>query len=259
MNKIDRDKVKNAFAAYVERYNAKDEKIKLKIDHTYRVAALCDRIARSEHLKDEEVEFAWLCGMLHDVGRFEQVRIYNTFNDSQSVDHGKLGAKILFDEGKIYDYVDQPEGFAKMLRDVIECHSAYRIPTDFNEKTVLFANILRDADKVDILKVNVDTPMEEIYNASTEDLQTEQITDKVMESFFGETCVLHALKRTTVDYVVGHISLVFELVFTESVRIAAAQGYLDRLMNYQSQNPYTLEQFKQIREHMARYISKRIN
>ena len=80
-----------------------------------------------------------------------------------------------------------------------------------------------------------------------------------MESFFGETCVLHALKRTTVDYVVGHISLVFELVFTESVRIAAAQGYLDRLMNYQSQNPYTLEQFKQIREHMARYISKRIN
>ena len=45
--KIDRVRAQRAFAAYTAHYNAADPKVKLKIDHTYRVAALCARIARS--------------------------------------------------------------------------------------------------------------------------------------------------------------------------------------------------------------------
>lgn len=43
---IDRERVKNTFAEYTSGYNATDPKIKLKIDHTYRVAELCELIAR---------------------------------------------------------------------------------------------------------------------------------------------------------------------------------------------------------------------
>lgn len=39
---IDRERVKNTFAEYTSGYNATDPKIKLKIDHTYRVAELCE-------------------------------------------------------------------------------------------------------------------------------------------------------------------------------------------------------------------------
>ena len=53
---------------------ASDEKIKLKIDHTYRVAGLCQRIAESLGLSEPDVDIAWLLGMLHDIGRFEQIR-----------------------------------------------------------------------------------------------------------------------------------------------------------------------------------------
>ena len=97
--KIDRDREQRAFAAYTEHYNAADPKVKLKIDHTYRVAALCARIARSLSLPPEDVDLAWLCGLLHDVGRFEQLRRYNTFIDSQSVSHAALSVQVLFDEG----------------------------------------------------------------------------------------------------------------------------------------------------------------
>ena len=45
--KLDRDKAGKAFRNYVAQYNAQDEKVKLKIDHTYRVAALCEQIAQS--------------------------------------------------------------------------------------------------------------------------------------------------------------------------------------------------------------------
>ena len=42
---LDRRRAQQAFAAYAAHYNAEDPKVKLKIDHTYRVAALCDRTA----------------------------------------------------------------------------------------------------------------------------------------------------------------------------------------------------------------------
>ena len=46
--KVDRQKVIDAFAAYTnEDDDISDPKIKLKVDHTYRVASLCERIARS--------------------------------------------------------------------------------------------------------------------------------------------------------------------------------------------------------------------
>lgn len=102
---IDRERVKNTFAEYTSGYNATDPKIKLKIDHTYRVAELCELIARNLKLDEYETDVAWLTGMLHDVGRFEQIKRYNTFNDAQSVDHANFGANLLFKEGLIDTYV----------------------------------------------------------------------------------------------------------------------------------------------------------
>lgn len=251
---IDRQKALCAFADYVKDYNAEDPKVRLKIDHTYRVAGFCQRIAGSLELPREEIDIAWLCGLLHDVGRFEQLRNYGTFIDAQSIDHAMYGAEILFDQGRIRDYVaDCSED--DFLRKVVSCHSAYRIPEEYDERTVLFSNILRDADKVDILRVNVETPLEEIYNVSTEVLRSDPVTPQVMEAFQEGHAVLRALKRTSVDNVVGHISLVFELVFPVSLHMAAEQGYLDQLMNFSSENPETEKAFAAIRERMTEYMT----
>ena len=162
---IDRKHVEKTFAEYVSHYDAQDEKVKLKIDHTYRVAELCDLIAKSVKLTSEEIDLAWLCGMLHDIGRFEQIKNYGTFIDADSVDHALYGAKILFDEGLIYTYLDNPSAeLCVFLKKVISCHSAYRVPEEYDIRVRMFADILRDADKIDILKVNVEVPLEEIYN-----------------------------------------------------------------------------------------------
>ena len=70
--KIDRKRVRSVFDEYVSTYNAEDEKIQLKIYHTYRVAEICERIAVSLNFSSEDIDLAWLMGMLHDIGRFEQ-------------------------------------------------------------------------------------------------------------------------------------------------------------------------------------------
>lgn len=253
---INREHVKETFKKYTDAYDASDEKVKLKIDHTYRVADLCEQIANAEKLDDADVELAWLLGMLHDVGRFEQLRRYGTFNDVESIDHAQFGADILFADDRIRDYVaDDSED--ELIEMAIRVHSMYRVPNDMPSRAEKLAHILRDADKIDILRVNVEVPLEEIYNATTEELRNAEVSEEVMKSFYEHTAILKSIRQTVVDHVVGHISLVFELVSAESTRIAKEQGYLDKLMNFQSYNPRTTDQFAEIRAEMERYLAVR--
>lgn len=250
---IDRQKALGAFSAYVKDYDIEDPKVKLKIEHTYRVAGFCQGIAGSLGLSREDTDLAWFCGLLHDVGRFEQLRNYGTFIDAESIDHAMYGAEILFGQGRIRDYAEDGSEDG-LLRKVVSCHSAYRVPEEYDKRTKMFADILRDADKVDILRVNVETPLEEIYNVPTEVLRSEAVTPRVLQAFQEGHAVLRALKRTAVDNVVGHISLVFELVFPASLQMVEEQGYLGRLMDFPSDNPETEKDFAAIRRQMAKYM-----
>ena len=161
---INRDNIKNTFAEYTDKYNSEDPKIKLKIDHTYRVADLCEKIAQSIDTDTNKCDIAWLIGMLHDVGRFEQIKRYGTFNDSESVDHANFGADLLFKDNLIEDYVPDfySDKYAKIVETAIRSHSCFRLDESLDEETLMFCNIIRDADKIDIFKVNIDTPVEEI-------------------------------------------------------------------------------------------------
>lgn len=254
---LDRRRAQQAFADYAAHYNAKDPKVKLKIDHTYRVAALCDRIAVSLGMPAPEVDLAWLCGLLHDVGRFEQLRQYGTFNDALSIDHAAMSARVLFEEGHIREYLDD-RSQDDLLRTAVFWHSAYRLPEDLDERTLRFCQILRDADKVDILRVNVEVPMENIYNVTTQALRQSPVSPAVLQAFYEHHCVLRSLKQYPADNAVGHASLVFELCYPESLRAAASQGWLWKLLHFPTENPHTAAAFEAMRQEMHRWLDQQL-
>lgn len=329
---INRKNVINAFAEYVRNYDPSDEKIKLKIDHTYRVAGLCQRIAESLGLSEPDVDIAWLLGMLHDIGRFEQIRRFGTFNDVQSVDHAEFGADLLFKEGLIRKFAegyyeecelarsgDEEAGQAYsrqkgcqegklnsrqgncllaqsdnqsdycqeerkikeflvnndattvddkqiiknnehhnkdtgLLEMAIRQHNKYRVKEDLTERQRMFCDILRDADKVDIFKVNADIPMEIIYDVTTEELKNGIITKEVLESFYKKETVLKSVRRSAVDHIVGHISLLFELVYKESYRQAKEQGYVYKLLDFKSDVPEVNAEFGDMRKYVDEFL-----
>lgn len=252
---IDRRRARQAFADYAAHYNADDPKIKLKIDHTYRVASLCGRIAQSLALPAGDVDLAWLCGMLHDVGRFEQLRRYGTFNDAQSIDHAAMSAQVLFEEGHIREYLDDDSADG-LLCTAVRHHSAYRLPEGLDPRTLQFCNILRDADKIDILRVNVETPMEQIYNVTTTALRQSPVSPAVLQAFYEHHCVLRSLKQYPADNAVGHASLVFELCYPESLRAVAEQGWLWKLLDFPTENPDTAAAFSALRAEMHRWLEE---
>lgn len=275
---INRKNVINAFAEYVRNYDPSDEKIKLKIDHTYRVAGLCQRIAESLGLSEPDVDIAWLLGMLHDIGRFEQIRRFGTFNDVQSVDHAEFGADLLFKEGLIRKFAEgyyeecelaEPENQEDeqiiknnehhnkdtgLLEMAIRQHNKYRVKEDLTERQRMFCDILRDADKVDIFKVNADIPMEIIYDVTTEELKNGIITKEVLESFYKKETVLKSVRRSAVDHIVGHISLLFELVYKESYRQAKEQGYVYKLLDFKSDVPEVNAEFDDMRKYVDEFL-----
>lgn len=191
------------------------------------------------------------------MGRFEQLRRYGTFEDARSIDHAACSEEVLFRQGHIRDYLDDASA-DEPLRTAVRWHSAYRLPEGLDDATLRLCNILRDADKIDILRVNVETPLEEIYNVTTEALRTAPVTPAVLEAFYAHHTVLRALKRTPADNVVGHASLVYELVYPESLREVSRQGYLWQLLDFKTENPDTARDFAALRDHMHTWLAKAV-
>lgn len=257
MMTIDRTHICRVFAAYAARYDDTNPKIRLKIDHTYRVAALCDEISQSLALSSADCDLAWVIGMLHDVGRFEQVRRYNTFSDADSVDHAALGVELLFEKGLIRDYLPDAH-WDSLIRRAIASHSLYRLTAGLSQRELLFCKLIRDADKIDILKANCLTPMEEIYATTAEQLHKAAITPAVLNAFYEQHTVLRSLRKTPIDHLISLLSLVYELEFPISLQIVHRQGYLDQLLSFSSSNPETAAQLAGARQHMAEYMQKHL-
>ena len=202
-------------------------------------------------------DLAWLTGMLHDIGRFEQVRRYNTFSDALSVDHAEFGADLLFKEGLLESFIpdyqksaDITEEELRILELSIRCHSAYRLPQGLSAQEEQYCHILRDADKIDIFRVNWETPMEDIYNVSTEVLKNAEVSEEVKQCFHDRTAVLRPMKKTPVDHLVGHICLIFELQYPISRKIAQDQGYWNKLLAFHSDNPETQAWFDYMNQNL---------
>ena len=143
-----------------------------------------------------------------------------------------------------------------LLRTAIRLHNAYRLPEEMDDRTRMFCQILRDADKIDILRVNVETPMEQIYNVSTEALRQSPVSPAVLDAFYEHHCVLRTLNHYPADNAVGHASFVFELCYPESLRAVAEQGWLWKLLDFKTENPDTAKAFAGMKAEMQRWLEE---
>ena len=230
---IDRKSAAEAFNAYTAGYDHRDSMILHKIVHTYRVAANCERIAGSLGKSSDHVNFAWFLGLLHDIGRFEQVRRYGTFLDSVSVDHAEFGADLLFRDDLLSSFPVQnlSKEWIELLETAIRLHNKLTLPEDLDERTRCFCDLIRDADKVDIFRVVAELPFEERIGTSKGLIgEGDEASDEVMECVYGHRCVPRDIRRNRFEGQISHCCLAFELVYPESREMALEQGYLISLL-----------------------------
>lgn len=107
------------------------------MEHVLRVYNMCLCLAEKE--SDVNLDVLKLSTLLHDIARVQEDQ-----DDSRSIDHAILGAKMA---EKILRDVDYPE---KEIKEVKHCISSHRF-RDNNKPETKEAEILFDADKLDIM------------------------------------------------------------------------------------------------------------
>src|SRR5690606_12161472 len=69
--------------------------IKHKYEHTKRVCSEICILCESIDTGDTFTSLACITALLHDIGRYEQFRTFNTFSDYRSINHADLGLEII--------------------------------------------------------------------------------------------------------------------------------------------------------------------
>lgn len=223
---IDIKKAKQEFKRYVENYNPEDEKIKIKITHIERVAGISKKIAQNLKLSEEEIQLAEVIGLLHDIGRFEQIRLYNTFNDKESINHGEFAVKILFEDGLIRKFIETDK-YDKIIKLAIVNHNRTYIEEGLTERELLHAKIIRDADKADIYSVLISENKKTIWGK--EDLSKEKISDEIYREYIEDKRINYKERKTCADTLVCHFNYVFDLNFESTKQIIKENEYIDKL------------------------------
>ena len=211
------------FDEYVKPYDPTDPKIALKIEHTGYVVQAADQIAKSLELNDQQKQLAHVAALYHDIGRFEQVRRYHTFFDSQSVDHAALGASILKEEKILADdfSLDQQT----QIIEAVRVHSMLAIPDQHVGWQRTLDQIVRDADKIDIFRVAATQDAIDTSGQPITAIQHATITPIVYDSIMSGKSVLRSDRQTALDMWISFLGFVFDLNFSKSADLILEAGY----------------------------------
>jgi len=255
---IDITKAKKVFKKYVQKYDIQNGMITLKIVHTYEVVKLSEYIAKKLNLNKEDIELAKLIALLHDIGRFEQIRIYNSFEDSKTVDHAELGLKILFKENLIRQFIKEDK-YDNLIYKAIKNHNKYKIEKGLSERELLHAKIIRDADKTDIYRVALTTDLEEFDKLNEKEMENDIITPYIFEEIKNNHLISNKDTKNSLDTWLTYPAYIFDYNFLPGLEYISKKRYIEKMLdriNYKNAN--TKVQIEQIKKICNNYIKYKI-
>ena len=242
------------FEKYLDEYDRQDEQIYLKIEHTYGVVKYAGEIARRMECSREDVELAELIGLLHDIGRFEQIRRFHSFEPG-TMDHAVFGAELLFGEEKIIRRFIRDDQFDILIDAAIRKHSDFKLEGIHDARTLFHAKLIRDADKLDNCRVKLVASIEAMLGASEEAAGEGLISPAVWESCLRRESVLSADRQVPVDYWVSYLAQYYDINFPETCEIIEEEDYITRIadrLTYKEQD--TRDKIRILTEDLNRYL-----
>lgn len=226
--KMNLEQAKTEFTKYIESFDLEDKTTKRKVGHSFRVMENSGKIAESLGLNTEDIKLARLIGLLHDIGRFEQLKQFHTLRDKISIDHGNLGVKILKEKDYIRKYIEE-DRYDNIIFQAIKNHNKFKIEEGLSERELLFAKIVRDADKWDIFYEGV----EFFWKKEEENtpIENSTITPEILDIFKSCKTISREKHVTPLDGVLGFISFIFDMNFKYTISQIKEYDYINSIFN----------------------------
>ncbi len=254
------EQLRQRFFDYVDRFYindaVNDQPIQLKRDHTRRVCRNARMLANKLVLSEKDTRLAEVMALFHDVGRFKQYRVYQTFKDADSENHAALSVA----EIHANDFLEGlPEADRRLVLTAIEFHNALDIPDGLSDRERFFLKLLRDADKLDIWKVFGEYYENEARSAADSVSlglpDNAQYSAKALAAVRDRKIVRMQEMKTLNDFKLLQISWVYDLNFAPTMEAMQEKGYINRLYAFLPHTQEISEAFEKVCQYAESVIS----
>ena len=244
-------------SAYMKSFYTDDEEVQngilIKEKHTGYVTANCVELAKNLNLSQHDVELAEIIGLFHDVGRFYQYQKYKTFNDAQSEDHAELAFKVI-DDLEFFNELDAKDN--EVMRFAIQNHNKKTVaPTD-DERKILFAKLIRDADKLDIYRV-LEPYFAQENAAKMPNFITgrsPEISPDFIKNFVeGEQADFNKI-RTNGDRKIVRLMWIYDINFKWTIEKIVERGYIEKIVENLPMDAEVAKGVQRLRQHVEKIL-----
>ena len=245
------------FNQYVISFYNNDPKIqagiKFKEEHTGRVCENIVRIGQSLNLDSGDLYLAETTALFHDLGRFKQYTLYRSFNDRRTEDHAQMGLRELELTGVLSVLAETERD---IIKTAIKYHNQRDLPQSLPERYLLFARIIRDADKLDILKSFVEyytQPTHEAYSVMETGLpDTPEYSKAFVENLLQQQSCSYGDVKNCNDRKLLQLSWIYDINFTFSLSEIAREGYIKKIIDTLPAN----QDMQTVQDHLQAFINK---
>lgn len=244
----------NWMTSYMKSFYTDDEDvmkgIRIKEIHTGYVTSNAREIAKHLHLEERDVQLAEIMGLFHDVGRFRQYTLYHTFNDSKSEDHADLGVRVLSE----LDFMQKlPAEDYALVCFAIKNHNKMYIEPAESKRELLFARLLRDADKLDIYRVLEPYLSKEHADEAPRFISPREgdfVSPDFVKDFVEGRQVDFYRMVTFYDRLVTRLMWAYDINFRWTMQKLVERGYLEKIISCLPDQPGLPEGIERLRRHV---------
>jgi hypothetical protein len=229
---------------YIETFYTEDEgvheNILLKQEHTKYVVEHSQSLAKVLDFNRHDEILSMMIGLFHDIGRFKQYSVYKTFNDRRSENHALLGLKEI---ANLELLSKLSEDDREVFTFAIANHNAIEIAETKNERAILFAKVIRDADKLDIYRV---------LEPTLEPSDGTGYSDKFIQSFLnGQQCDYSDIK-TQDDRKLVRLLWIYNIYFAWTIREVIARGHVEHILSCLPKTDITRQGIEKLEVYMLK-------
>lgn len=240
--------------SYIESFSGLSEKqqknFEIKQKHALRVADISKWMCEKLEFAEEDKNLAVVTAVFHDIGRFRQLMEHNTFNDLNSVDHAELAVEILKKEQFLTKLACNEEE-ENIIYAAILAHNKFDIPKKLGEKELLFVQLLRDADKLDILKVLTDyysdRNAEPNHTLTWELPKSPWVSDTVAKEILAGKLVSKKNVVSELDVKIMQMSWIFDLNFRISVGYVLEKRFLEKIYDSTTKSDRIIDIYRKVK------------
>lgn len=259
---IDIQKAKQELVNHVHQLEIDNPRVEMKIEHIMRVAENCKKIATDLKLTEEEIQLAELIGLLHDIGRFEQYKIFNkntssiTLDNNKKFDHGEAGVEVLKKDNYIRKYVEK-NIYDDIIYTAIYEHNKYELPKNLSKKTELFCKIIKDADKLDLFYEAICVYWQD--SQKIQEVEEGKLSEKMLENFYDCKLADNRNRISETDQILRFASFVFDINFPYSFEVLKENDFINKMIDrFHYQVPETKTEMMKVKKIANEWIEEKL-